>query len=169
MKRLLKTLLIQFICFTFFTGQCLAANSLLNTSYLSQTAGHDFVSGAQPGDVLMRVNLWGAVHKPGIHRIPSKTDLLTLMSYAGGPTDSAILDGITIKRKTGQSQKLIKVDLEDIVQGSSHYNLELAPEDVIIVPASKPLISSDTVAVVGVISLILTSILTVVIIDDRTK
>ena len=169
MKRQLKILFIQGICFFFFTGQCFAANNLLNTSLLSSSAGHDFISGAQPGDVLIKVNLWGAVHKPGIHRIPSKTDLLTLMSYAGGPTDRAILDEVTIKRRTSQAQKLIKVDLEELVQGASHHNVELAPDDVIIVPADKPLISNDTLAVVGVASIILSTILTAVIIDDRTK
>ena len=29
--------------------------------------GSEFTSGAQTGSVLMRVNLWGAVGKPGIH------------------------------------------------------------------------------------------------------
>ena len=91
------------------------------------------------------------------------------MSYAGGPTDRAILDEVTIKRRTSQAQKLIKVDLEELVQGASHHNVELAPDDVIIVPADKPLISNDTLAVVGVASIILSTILTAVIIDDRTK
>ena len=47
--------------------------------------GSEYVSGAQTGNVLMRINLWGAVGKPGIHHVPAKTNLINLLSYAGGP------------------------------------------------------------------------------------
>lgn len=40
---------------------------------------------ARPGQETMRVGVWGAVSQPGLYEIPSETNLLSLLSIAGGP------------------------------------------------------------------------------------
>lgn len=117
--------------------------------------GNEYVSGEYPGAVLMRVNLWGAVGKPGIHFVPAQTDLISLLSYAGGPSESARLSGIYIKRWVAGKESLIQVDAEDILKGTEAKAPILQANDIIVVPKSRPLLSQDTVAVVGFLTSVL--------------
>lgn len=131
--------------------------------------GAEFMSGNRPGTVLMKVNLWGAVNRPGIHHVPVRTDLMSLLSYAGGPANNALLGEVTIKREIGTSRKLIKVDVEELIKGVSHHQVELAANDIVVIPASEPLVSQDTLALMGAISLIASTILAAVYIDRASN
>lgn len=117
----------------------------------------------------MRVNLWGAVNRPGIHHIPVKTDLMSLLSYAGGPTSKAMLEEVTIKREVGNTRKLITIDVEELIQGVSHHHVELAPNDVVVIQHNEPLIDKDTLSVVTMISVIMSTILTAAFIDRAQR
>ena len=57
--------------------------------------------------ILMSVNVWGFVSKPGQYVVPRNTDLLSLISFAGGPTRGANLSKVSIVR-TGA---LIRADV----------------------------------------------------------
>ncbi len=142
---------------------------LQNDSYSRFTAGSEYMSGQEPGTVMMKVNLWGAVRKPGIHHIPVKTDLVALMSYAGGPNDNAIIDDVTIRRQQGNKQTRIKVDLAQLIHGENSQNLSLQPEDIIVIPAKEPWISQDTFTLAIFASTIASIILSAVLIDKQTK
>ena len=143
--------------------------SLQGESFNRFTAGSEFMSGQEAGTVMMKVNLWGAVRKPGIHHIPVKTDLVALMSFAGGPNDNAIIDEITIKRQQGNKQTRINVDLSQLIHGEYNGNLTLQPDDIIVVPANEPWISQNTFTVAIFASTIATIILSAVLIDKNTK
>jgi hypothetical protein len=137
-------------------------------AFARYASGNEFIAGQEPGTVMMRVNLWGAVKKPGIHHIPVKTDLISLMSYAGGPNDNAIMDEIIIKRNQGKKQTKITVDLEQIIHGETQADLTLQPDDIIVVEAKKPWVSQDAFMLAIVASTIASTILTAIVID-RTK
>ena len=49
-------------------------------------------------ELLMRVNIWGFVRKPGQYMVPTDTDLISLMSFAGGPAEQAKIKSIKIVR-----------------------------------------------------------------------
>ena len=66
---------------------------------------------------------------------------------------------MTIKREVGNTRKLITVDVEELIQGVSHHHVELAPNDIVVVPAAKPLIDKDTVTIITVISIVASTIL----------
>ncbi len=84
--------------------------------------------------LLITVNLWGNVLKPGIYSIPSSFGIIDLLSSAGGPTRSARLNDIRIIRK---NQEVISVDIEEYIKtGNSDLLVGLQPGDVIIVPGS---------------------------------
>ncbi len=143
--------------------------SLQNESFSRFTSGSEFMSGQEPGTVMMKVNLWGAVRKPGIHHIPVKTDLVALMSFAGGPNDNAIIDEITIKRQQGNKQTKINVDLSQLIHGEYNNNLTLQPDDIIVVPANEPWISQNTFTLAIFASTLASIILSAVIIDNQTN
>jgi len=105
----------------------------------------------------MKVNLWGGVGKPGIHHVPAKTNLINLLSYAGGPLNDAMLNKVTIKRNTGPSNKKIIVNVQDIIEGASIPSIPLEPNDIVVVPQKKPTISNNTIAIVSVVAMVVST------------
>ena len=87
------------------------------------------------GDVLLiSVNLWGHVLKPGIYSIPSSFGIIDLLSSAGGPLQSARLNDIRIVRK---NQEVITVNVQEFIKtGNQELLVPLQPGDVIIVSGS---------------------------------
>ena len=57
--------------------------------------GAQYFLGAED-ELLMRVNIWGFVKKPGQYMVPTDTDLISLMSFAGGPVEQAKIKSIKI-------------------------------------------------------------------------
>jgi len=86
-------------------------------------------------DILMiNVNLWGHVQRPGIYSIPSAYGLIDLISSAGGPAETARLSDVRIIRK---NQQVVKVDVEKYIKtGNSDLLPPLQPGDTIIVSGS---------------------------------
>lgn len=58
----------------------------------------------------MRVNIWGFVRKPGQYMVPTDTDLISLMSFAGGPVEQAKIKSIKIVRINPAEVKTTAVD-----------------------------------------------------------
>ncbi len=80
--------------------------------------------------------IWGQVRSPGLYLVPDNTDLLTLISLAGGPNEDAKLTRIRIVRSTPAGEDIIWVDLKEYIETA---NKEL-------IPIMKP---GDTVVVAG--------------------
>jgi hypothetical protein len=51
-------------------------------------------------ELLIKVNIWGLVRRPGQYMVPKDTDLISLISFAGGPLDEARMKKIKIIRST---------------------------------------------------------------------
>ena len=131
--------------------------------------GSVFVSGQQPGAVLIKVNLWGAVAKSGIHYVPHNTDFVSLLSYAGGPTGAADLQEAYIKRRTRDTEEIIPVNIKDIVGIKSAHNPIIEPNDIVVIPEVVPLISNNTVLTTGFIASVLSVVITTIILSDQVK
>jgi hypothetical protein len=170
----ITTQLITLIAFLTSTQMAWAKDPLLSSFDMLQTeaysrysAGNEYISGQEAGTVMMKVNLWGAVKRPGIHHVPVKSSLIELMSYAGGPSDNALLDEITIKRNLGQEQKKISINLAEILHDQKQYDLVLKPDDIIVVPASQPWISQNMFTAAMILSIIASTALSIQIMQDR--
>lgn len=84
--------------------------------------------------LLINVNLWGHIQRPGIYSIPSAYGLIDLISSAGGPLNTARLSEVRIIRS---NQEVVKVDVEQyIITGNSTLLPVLRPGDTIIVSGS---------------------------------
>lgn len=127
----------------------------LSKDVAGNNKGNEYVSGDYPGAVMMKINLWGSVQKPGIHYVPAKTDLITLLSYAGGPTEKARSDDVIIKRTIAGKQTVIPVDVEDLISSTKKTSPALEANDIIMVPSKNPVFSDNTVQVIGVVGGIL--------------
>ena len=95
-------------------------------------------SGATGRDDQLKIYtyIWGQVRSPGLYLVPDNTDLLTLISLAGGPNENAKMTKIRIVRSTSTGEEIIWVDLKEYV--------ETANKDLI--PIMRP---GDTVIVAG--------------------
>ncbi len=85
----------------------------------------------------IRTYIWGQVRKPGLYIVPDNTDLLTLISSAGGPTENAKLSKIRIIRATEESEEIIWVNLNDYLEtGDTDLIPILKPGDTVVVSGS---------------------------------
>ncbi len=150
----MRTIFTYFTLFSFlFSPFALGADSgiVLSKELLGQGKGAEYISGDYPGAVMMKINLWGSVQRPGIHYVPAKTDIVTLLSYSGGPTEKAILDEVLIKRNIGGKESVFEVDVDDILTSAKGKNIPLEANDIVIIPAKTPLFSENTMQIISVL------------------
>jgi protein involved in polysaccharide export with SLBB domain len=99
----------------------------------------------------MVVHVLGEVTRPGEYRVPDDTNVMELLSKAGGGTSLARMSGVTITRTAASSydvastglsatqspreERVIHVDVEAYLQGRNSEPLPaLKPGDVVSVP-----------------------------------
>lgn len=96
-------------------------------------------------ELLMKVNIWGFVRNPGQYLVPTDTDLISLISFAGGPIEDAKMKNIKLIRAMGHNStngkdagpRVIKVDVEKYIEsGDESLIPELRPDDTIVVQGS---------------------------------
>lgn len=111
-----------------------------------QTASR-YIFSASSDALLMTVKIWGEVKQPGLYDIPIGTDLIELISSAGGPTDNAKLSKIKLIHAVPDSitnQLVFEIDVKEFLEsGDIELIPEIKPNDTIIVQTkpSKYLIS----------------------------
>jgi len=91
--------------------------------------------------LLIKVNIWGFVAKPGQFLVPSDTDLISLISFAGGPIDGAKLNSIKLIRSASnkdKKQKVISINVKKFIdKGDDSIIPQLKPGDTIIISGSR--------------------------------
>jgi hypothetical protein len=100
----------------------------------------------QPGDrpaqyilgtddvLLISVNLWGHIQRPGIYNIPSSFNIIDLLSSAGGPLETARLNDVRLIRK---NQEVLQINVKEfITTGNKDLLVALQPGDLVIVSGS---------------------------------
>lgn len=91
--------------------------------------------------LLMTVKIWGEVTKPGLYDVPIGTDLIELISAAGGPTTRANLSKIkVIHGSPNDVEKYVStINVKQfLASGDSEEIPEIKPSDTIVVPV-KPI------------------------------
>lgn len=84
---------------------CLAGYTLVNTAVHAQTSAAQtnrnraaqYYLGSED-ELLVPVNVWGFVERPGQYMVPNNTDLISLLSFAGGPKENARISSVRIVR-----------------------------------------------------------------------
>lgn len=128
MKKIIVAILL-ISGFSFIFGQT------LETSTFNPGSVYQY-PGSSNEQLMINTYIWGQVRNPGLYKIPDNTDLLTLISSAGGPTEQAKLTKVKIVRPTAEGEKIIFVDL----------NKYMKTGDMSLIPIMKP---GDTVFVAG--------------------
>ena len=106
--------------------------------------------------LLINVNLWGHIQRPGIYSIPSNYGLVDLISSAGGPLSTARLSEVRIIRS---DQEVVSVDVEEYIRtGKSKLLPVLHPGDTIVVSGSVANIFMNVLAIARDIAIIANAI-----------
>ena len=111
-----------------------------------------YVYGDGSLDMLQPVQVLGAVAKAGVHYVPPNTDLITLLSLAGGPIQQADEEKITIRRTVNGQRQVIAVNLQELVGSSDAETPIVMSNDTVVVPSAKPFLSENVVRAVGVVA-----------------
>ncbi len=125
----------------------------------------------------MVVHVLGEVTRPGEYRVADDTNVLELLSKAGGGTQLSRMSEVTITRMTSEpenlasasesaiahggvkAQRVYRVNVEDILQGKSAEIPNLRPGDVVMVPRNSMSTWRTTAAVLRDLSIVFTTYL----------
>ncbi|MFH1862099.1 MAG: SLBB domain-containing protein [bacterium] len=106
-------------------------------------------------ELLMKVNVWGQVEKPGQYFVASDTDLITLISLAGGPADKSRLSNVRLVRTGSSESEVMEINIKKFLKtGDQDLIPNLKPEDTIIVSGSMWHLFSTVVLVVSQIAIV---------------
>ncbi len=118
------------LCMTF-----LIAQPTINFQSADNASAYTY-SGSMNNVEKLKINtyIWGQIRKPGLYIVPDDTDLLKLLSLAGGPTEDAKLNKIRIIRPTNDGKKVIFVNLKKYIDtGDENLIPVLMPGDTVVV------------------------------------
>ena len=126
------------------------------------TGGGAFYDFSMGKGFSMDVNVWGAVNKPGIYRVPASTRLVQIISFAGGPAAQANLAETKVvhdlRVDSTISLPLQTFNLQQFqLSADTSLNPILYPYDTVIIPVDPDTFSS-VLGVVRDVGLILVSI-----------
>ncbi len=129
--------IILLLIFLMFSSIMLAQIEGVTSAY--NPASIYLYSGTLAGTEQLKIKtyIWGQVKKPGLYIVPDNTDLLTLISSAGGPTENAKLSKIRIIRTTEEGDKVIWVNMKKYLEtGDPELIPVLKPGDTVVVSGS---------------------------------
>lgn len=86
-------------------------------------------------ELLVPVNIWGFVQKPGQYMVPNNTDLVSLVSFAGGPSEGAKISNVRIVRSDPRlGNTVFRVNVKRYIETADETLIPtLKPGDTIIV------------------------------------
>ena len=116
---------------------------------------------AKPGELTMQVNVWGFVKNPGRYEVASSTNLIQLISYAGGPVENARLSEVKITRFVERDSMLTPTEITvnlDHLDGLEGGSLALFPGDTIFIDHTGWSTLRDAFSVVTTVGIITAAI-----------
>lgn len=174
------SLLLQSSAFAAGTGRPSVLDSLQQQGP-QQTAEYIFRN--SPRDNLITVQVFGSVARPGIYYVPEDTDLMRILTLAGGVVNTGELDEVVVRKTDGKAWK--KVDdryVEETGPGTYSVNvdkllkftnklspLKLGHDDFVYVPLKEPWVSNDASKIITIAGVVLTGVLTIVLIRHYDK
>lgn len=167
----MNSLVIKLI--SFITAQCFFCSTLLALpteiprlpDVSRQPTATEYYMSHLPGEIITTVNVIGSVNKPGLYYTPKNTDLFRLIAAAGGLRDNAEASEITIKRRLEKQATIIKVDFTENMSNAQSISALLEAEDVVNIPFQEPLVSQNSLTLLGLISSILSIIISAIIVQ----
>lgn len=128
------------LCLAFFVtcGISLAQTEDDSSFYQQRSASQYYLERGTESKLMMKVNVWGAVQKPGSQYVPDGIDLISVLSAAGGPTEQAKLSKVRLVRNfNGEKHNLVINVSRCLKKGEVEHLPEIKPGDTLIVPRKR--------------------------------
>lgn len=179
MKKMVQIIMAVLIGSISFQVQAQEINLLGDIRPPQQSA--EYIYRSSPRESLISVQLLGAVTRPGIYYVPANTDLLKLITLAGGSTASGDLSEVLVRKmepKTWEEisskavseyQGAYEVDAEKIIKYGGARHLRLQQDDFVYVPNKTSWVGPETRQGLTVISVLLGIALTAILIDKNSS
>ena len=123
----------------------------------------------ESGTILMNVNVWGHVNRPGRHMVFDGIDIATLLSVVGGPKSGAKLNKVKIFREVPDEngQIIYTINIAKFLKtGDRSEFIKIMPNDTFIIPQKT---SSYMMQQVGTINTVLSILNIYLQIDYRNN
>ena len=123
----------------------------------------------ESGTILMNINVWGHVNKPGRHMVFDGIDIATLLSVVGGPKSGAELNKVKIFREVPDEngQIIYTINIAKFLKtGDRSEFIKIMPNDTFIIPQKT---SSYMMEQVGTINTVLSILNIYLQIDYRNN
>ena len=123
----------------------------------------------ESGTILMNVNVWGHVNRPGRHMVFDGIDIATLLSVVGGPKSGAKLKKVKIYREVPDKNGKLAytINIENFIQtGDRSDFIKIMPNDTFIIPQKT---SSYVLGQVGTLNTLLSILNIYLQIDNRNN
>lgn len=121
--------------------------------YDSETFLHRYENVGE--SLLVPVNIWGQVENPGKYKVPDGTDVVSLISYAGGPNEYASLGKIKLSRPSPSGGEYIEVDVGLYLKNPEPGSIPvLKPGDTVYVPKNSKYAWKTVVEVIAQVAVI---------------
>lgn len=127
---------------TSFVMPLFASLAFTGPSAAQRTAEDSYLLGEENGLEIV-VYVLGEVQRPGEYRVNDFTDVLELISKAGGPTEFASLANVSLRRRDTAGlepggQRILEVNVSEFLSHEDAPPLPgLGPGDVVTVPRNK--------------------------------
>ena len=123
----------------------------------------------ESGTILMNINVWGHVNRPGRHMVFDGIDIATLLSVVGGPKSGAELNKVKIFREVPDEngQIIYTINIAKFLKtGDRSEFIKIMPNDTFIIPQKT---SSYMMGQVGTINTVLSILNIYLQIDYRNN
>ncbi len=129
----------------------------------------EYIYRSSQKESLIGVQLLGAVKYPGLYYVPPNTDILKLVTLAGGIEEANLSE--VIVRKTDPAQAgVYELDMNKFMKSSADSKpFKLTQDDLIFIPKKEPWISNDVSRTITLVSLVTSIVLTAVLIEKNSK
>ncbi|MBC8204553.1 SLBB domain-containing protein [bacterium] len=154
MRKICFVIISTALTFIFAASALAGEPSSYKASTSNMTRAAQYYVGEE-NELMMKVNIWGRVEKPGQYFVPTTTDLITLISLAGGPADKSRLDNVKVVRTGEGGSEVIEVNIKKFLKtGDIRLIPQLKPEDTILVSGSAWYLASQIIGMVAQLSIV---------------
>jgi competence protein ComEA len=141
----------------------------------------EYMYRSSPKESLISVQLLGAVQKPGIYYVPTNTDLIKVLTLAGGSTNGGDISEVMVRKQepelwasiqskaVDEHRGTYEVDVQKLIRQGGGETLKMNHEDLIYVPPKETLVSPETSKTITLVSVVMSIALTGLLISKYSN
>lgn len=147
----------------------------------SPAQASEYIYRSSPKESLISVQLLGAVQKPGLYYVPTNTDLLKVLTLAGGSNNGGDISEVMVRKQEPEKWSHLRskaldehrgtyeVDVQTLIKHGGGESLKLNHDDLIYVPTREAMVSPETSRTITLLSVVMSIALTGLLISKNSN